>query len=260
MNRRRLAQLLVGHALAEGTPAGVVLRTSRGPGAAAAAAEVDAGHLRDGLVLAQLDPVLAALAAAWPTALRPAQRRLAAMPSRRLLQIPLLQTLSYLVLLSMLQAVVLELLDDKVLPAFLAMMPHVPPEHVAPVAAVRGVVVVALVVLPVLIGIVQWAPIRVPGLGLHLLTAREAAIAAALDESGAPADVRAGVAASFRGLSPGHATAAELDRVAEQRVAAAVVAHQRVATAARVLGLGVLVVGALVITATLYQFVAWMPS
>ncbi len=119
MNRRRLAQLLVGHALAEGIPAGPVLRQTRGPKAAAAAAEVEAGRLGAGLVLADVPADLASLAEAWPAALRPAQTRLAALPSRRLLQLPLIKTLGYLLLLATAQAIAMSLLDGKVMPSLL---------------------------------------------------------------------------------------------------------------------------------------------
>ena len=260
MDRRRLAQLLVGHALADGVPVGPVLRNSRGPKARAAAAEVEAGRLRAGLVLADLAPDLADVAEAWPAALRPAQTRLADLPSRRLLQLPLLKTLGYLLLLVTVQAVAMSMIDGKVLPTLIGLLPQNPIEQLALLGVIRGALVVAVLGLPAVIALTLWAPIRLPGVGPHLLRAREAAIAAALVDAGATADVQVRVFGTFRALSPGGATADELTQVVEDSVARARVAHRRIVTAVRTLGLGLLVLGAAAITITIYQFVSWLPS
>lgn len=261
MNRFRMTQLLVGHALAEGTPAGEVMRRAGSRSTPPAGATVDAGWLAVGLRADGFPADLAELAGAWPEALRPALRRLGRLPSQLVLFVRMGETLAYLMLIAMLQALVLSVLGNKVVPVFYKMAEEADVHHAgAWLALVDGAGVllgITLLIGPIALGLL-WLPVRLPGWSRHLQRAREAALAAALEEADAPADARRAVLGRFRVLKPAHATSVELDLVFERSAAACLAAQRRLVAVIRGVGLGALCLVALLSAAGVYNFVVRM--
>ncbi len=264
MRDLHIARLLAGHALAEERPLGPLLRALPSPRARRAAARAEAGDLADALDVLDLPADLVALATAWPGALRPAQRRLAAIPSTRLLQLPLVETLLYVGGLAGLQWMVFLLVELKIEPTLHEMgveMGHdlgvgqLMQFGLIPLGVLAAVV---LVLLGILVGVPD--PARLPGWGAHLRRAREAALAAALAEAGAPLEIRTALAADFRRLRMFDGSAAELDLVATQALSDTSAAHQRLVAAVRVVGFSVLALVAVLITAGIYGAIALLPA
>lgn len=253
-----MVELLAGHALAEGAPLGEALRWTRAPRAQAAAVEVEAGRLGAGLRLVRVPQEQVRLAAAWPEALRPAQKWLTRVPSRLILQIPLLQTMAYLLLVLTLQAGVVWLLEFRMLPGWMAIDRSRTFSSFGWLEPVRLALTCAVPLLMASMVLVAWVPERLLSWGKHLRRAREAALAAGLVEAGAPPEARREVFASFGGPVPEHATLAELELVLTCAVASAEASHQRIVTTVRAIGFGLLIAVAAAMTAGVYQFVAQM--
>jgi hypothetical protein len=255
MNRRRLTELLVGHAVAEGSAVADALRVSRAPQARAAAAAVQAGNLKAGLLLAGLPPEQARLADLWPPALGPAQRRLRPIPSPLVSLAPTLATLGYLMVIGLLQAAVLSMLSIKVLPSMVEMTGFIGRAHVfdsMPLAEIGLQVLLGVLVL--MFGVLAFAPHRVPGWGRHRIRAREAALGAALHEAGAPPEVWRAFASSLAALGSEHASQEELDGVMEQALGHAEASERWTTSILRGVGLGALGVVAFVTTVGIYQW------
>lgn len=252
MNRRRLTVLLVGHALAEDTSAGTALRDAGISGGLAAAAEADAGRLGSALRATHLGPQLGPLAEAWPSAVRAADRRLRRIPSSLVVQAQLLQTLVYLLAIALLQAMVLQVLSDKVRPSFLYFDVGAADGKWFMVELVRQLVLLGLPLLFAAIVATVVLPPLVPKVAGPLRRARQAAVAAALIETGAPADVRR----SFRGSTMDHATVEDLDRVFEASLTRSERAQRRVVVFVRAAGLGSLSLTALLTTMAVYLIIS----
>jgi hypothetical protein len=239
VNRDRLRELLVAHALAEGGDASVALQTAGGVESFAASAEVKAGRLASGLRKAGMADDLVRLAEAWPAALRPALRRLARIPSRVVHQIQLVEVATLLALVAYIQVAALGALQEKVLPAMAAMVAEgIGPDRlldgwVTPVSLVLILappVGLALAVLGFLF------PRFSPGWRRHMGLAREAALAAALDESDAPPEARRTFGTGFRRLDFEHSGQEELDLVLGRSIAQATATRRRVVAAVRFWG------------------------
>jgi hypothetical protein len=101
---------------------------------------------------------------------------------------------------------------------------------------------------------------RLPGWGGQRSRAREAVLAAALREAGAPPAAVAAHQRECRFLHGEGATVAELDAIAHASLAAAEVSHRRFTSAVRVVGFAVLTGLALATTATVYSTIAHLPG
>ncbi len=261
MKLARLRELLIGHALAEERPLGEALRAAGGPGSAAAAVEAEAGRLERALVLAGLPEDEAEVAGAWPAALRPAQERLALLPSRLVASVQLLQTAAYLGLLALFAGWALLVISSTMVPQLQMLgadlssggLPSV--DWFGPAGA--GLIVIGpLLMATAVLGL--WFPALHPGSRRHLKRAREAALAAGLRAAGAPDEAWQQVRASFRQLRLEHATAEELDLVCRQATARAEAAWRRLVASVRWIGLTVLCGLGAGATASLYRYIAEM--
>lgn len=261
MTPRRVTHLLVAHALAEGEPLGPLLRSL---GLIATAAE--AGRLGDSLRGLGIPADLAQLGERWPAAVRPALGRLARIPPALTLQVPLLQLVGYFVLIAVTQLGALWLSQLHVLPSLAAV--GADPAMGDTDVVLRLYLLLDVVLLGSLallfvgcVAVITRADSPTfPGGGRHTLHAREAALAAALLDSGAPAEVRNDIASSFqvlRGVGP---TAGELDLVFDHALERAGAARQRFVSLVRVVGLGILTLTALAATASMYVLVARLGS
>ena len=114
MTHRRLAELLLCHALADGEPAGSVLRSLVSISAVRAAPLADAGELERALGLVGFPKDQVWIAMRWPRSLRPALERLARLPEALVFEAPLLQALAYFTLIATLQLAAVILLQKLV--------------------------------------------------------------------------------------------------------------------------------------------------
>lgn len=259
MTSARARELLVGHALAAGEPIGPILRGAGKEGRVgqiAAAEAADAGDLTRALRLAGFPADLVAVAVAWPAAVRPAQRRLTRIPTSLVFHAPLVQTLSWFVGILCIQCAVLAILRLKVAPVFA----DISSSRAAFDWLYAGEIAFLVLGLPFFIAVLSgWAGrLGFVSWGRHLASARQAALAGALLESGAPSPL--GLAPYPLGASPGSASLAELDGVLLFSLAQAEAAHQRFVAATRFFGFGVLTLLALGATAEVYQAVALLST
>ncbi len=260
MRRRRLTELLVGHALAEGSSVADALRHSGGAPAIAGAAEVDAGDLIAGLRTARVADELAELGAAWPAAVGPARRRLDRRPDLFVKKVQLLEMLAYLYLVAGIQALALVALTRRPLDVAIQNIDGVAPGGLAWLPSVLGGLVVVEFGLLAAGVATLWFPRLVPGWGRSRRRSTVAAMAAALDESKAPAPVRQRLLAAWGTARHHEGTAADLDVVLESAIATEAAAHQRLLTGVRGVGLGTLTAAALVTTWAVYRLIAWIPQ
>lgn len=253
MRARRAAQLQAGHALADGLPLGEVLRGMSPAWCQAAAVDFEAGRLRAGLGRIGLPEDLISLAERCPAALGPAQRRLGQLPTAGGFRVPMVASLGYLLVLSLFQVVVALLITHRVEPAF-AEMGLDAPLALAPWVWVASPGVIALVVLCLLALSLTSVllPGRLGGWGVHLQRAREACLAAAVVEAGAPVGVQRQLAAGFRAFDAAPLGLLELEATVAVAVAEAVRRHQRAVAGVRLVGTGVLALVAAVMTAAIY--------
>lgn len=242
MRADRAGALIVVDALARGVPAGDRLDVVH-PRAASYLRE---GHLENALRELQLDPALARVCAAWPKAGKPALARFDALPSRVRFTTQLSQTLAYLAVVLLVELTVTGLLRSKV---FLVIETMGRDFHVSGmldvVAVAQGLVFLLLVpfLAWVLLGAVGWD--RLPGWARQLRRAKEAALGAALADSGAPEDVRAAAHRDFRTLHEPGLGALELDELYFESKAGAEAALERFLVAVRVVGFSLLTLLAL---------------
>lgn len=260
MKRGRLTELLVAHAATEGTSVGVALRQSGGPAAIAGASQVDAGQLLAGLRTARVEAGLAQLAEAWPAAADAARRRLDRLPDLRVKQAQLQEVLAYLFLVAGLQLLAALAMSSPLLADVTTALG--PPAEgglrwLFVLAIVLSVVEVALVVAS---GLVSRRPGLVPGWGGARRRARGAALAAAMQEAGAPAGLQAQVLEAAGGIAPSFATAAELELVLETALASEQAGHARLIAWVRGAGLGALAAAAAITTVAVYQTIAGIVS
>lgn len=249
MNHQRMTALLVGHALAEETPLGPMLRAQGAPGAAAAA---ESGDLDGCLQAISLAPDLRGLAGLWPAALRPAQQRLSAFPSPRIFQLPTLQVLSYIVIVGMVQAGALVLLLNRILPTFLAI--GIPPSTSEVLSWAPVLLFLLAAVFP---AAVWWSQQRGWwGWRRHYRRARQAALAAAMVEAGAPDEAQRALRERLSELGEVGADVRELEQLTVRALAMAEQAHQRAVSAIRLVGVGGLLLVAGTVTVTVYRMLA----
>jgi hypothetical protein len=251
---RRAATLIAVDALAHGLPVGTELREA---GFAGAAAKADAGQLAAALFELDVEPEVARVAAAWPRAAKPVLDRFESLLVTSRFRLNLLQTLGYFTLVWAVQAVVGVVLDNKVLPTLELVNSqfHSPGWGDAQVVFhFLTMAVVAPVALWALLGASGWS--RLPGWGRHLARAREAAVAAALQESEAPESVRAEVQRDFRQLNAPTLGQVELDAVFAEARASAERAINRFLITLRVVGLSVLTFSALGTLIAVYGSIA----
>lgn len=225
-------------------------------------------HLASGPQLRRLVSALAlgedvaALTEKWPRVLAPALRRLEQLPQRFRFRLHLAQTLVYLTLVAILQAIVISIVTVKVFPVFERMGVDLE----APVdmldwfsLTVGASLCLALPVgLWLVSGAVGWD--RLPGWGRSLARAREASLAAALLESRPPDDVRLAWLGRARWVGEPSLAQVDLDALALESSAAAERAMWGFLTRVRVVGLGVLTLNALGLLASVYAFVARLPG
>ncbi|MFH1463597.1 MAG: hypothetical protein ABIO70_04350 [Pseudomonadota bacterium] len=259
MKRHRLMGLLLGHTLAEGQPAGPLLRALPGEGAARAARAAEAGDLGAALAIAGLPADLIGLAARWPAALRPAQRRLDALPQPLPFLVPLLHQLGYLAMVALVQLEILLLLQTKVLPTFEALAAEVGSTAISPALDLLGAVALGDLALLAVLAVLALTAVRGAATGRgawgwvrHLRRAREAALLASLHDSAAPEAHRGAFAAACTALRGQGATPGELDMVIAQAEGGATLALERALTVLRVAGYGLLTVGALLMIMGVY--------
>ncbi len=258
MKPKRARQLLLGHALAEGTSVEAAIRESGAPFRGEDLLLAQAGRLEDALLRMGFDAPEARLAAAWPACLRPAQRRLASLPSPRGLQAQLLQVLVYVIWLLTAQAILLSVLVTKVVPTLAAMETELG-EVLGHVHLLDGLLAATSLSVPFLgaaLLAILALPRRLPAWGRQMVRAEEAARAAALLESGAPEDVRAAAWRGFRRLRGQFATAQELDLVLDRAIADATAAQARLVAVVRSVGLGLCVAVGAVTTGVIYHFIS----
>lgn len=248
MSPSRLAALMAGHALAEGSPVGEALRRSGWPRAIAAAGTVDAGRLAAGLVEAGLDADLSRLAESRPGAVKAAQRRLSQLPSAWELRTHLGATLLLLAVGATVYALILAFLHVKVVPVMERSAGFAHPGSVgldwdlSTVTALGvagqagGVVLLLLLAVP---------PERLPFWGGRLTRAREAALAAAVAE----VEEQAGTASGSPRVE---------DLVYERALAGLARTRQRLVAAVRLAGLSALATVAAATTLGFYEFLAEM--
>jgi hypothetical protein len=256
MRRDRLISLTVGHALAADAPLGPALRAL---GLTEAAALADAGVLHEALRIAGLRGSLGELAGVFPAAVLPAARRLGLLPGVLGFQGPLLQLLVYLGCGILGLRLGQRLLHAQVLPA-LAEMTAQPPDDIASLStlAVLAAAVIGVPVVGALLLSLAGSP-RLPGWGRALRVAREAALAAALWESGAPATLRNRLSATFLDPEVAGRDAADADRRAAAALGLARHNHARFVSAMRIAGLGALTLYAFATLAEIYGLLAQLP-
>lgn len=251
-----MTTLLVGHALAEDTPAGAALREAGLAEDLGAAGEANAGRLGSALRGVHLGSHLQVLADAWPASVRAADRRLRRIPSSFVMQVQLVEVLLYLFLIVVLQFAATSVLTAKVGPAFLYGQVGSADEHWFLVELAYEL---TRVMIPMLLaGLVAAVllPVLIPRVASPLRRAREAAMAAALVETGAPPEVRRIVAQGFRKGPPPEATVADLDRVFEASLTRSRQAQAQVVASVRTVGLAAVVFTALLTTMGVYLVIS----
>lgn len=240
MTPQRAALLAVTDGLSRDLPVGPGLRALSAPVATAAALASEQGALARALDLLSVDAELGAVMAAWPKAARPLLARWEQLPSRKGFALRLALTLFYLGLVLGLQLVVVAVLDAKVVPVLEALgrdFSRSPLLDLLPLA--EGLVLLLFPVgLWLALGASGWK--RLPGWGRHLQLAKEAALAAALCEAGAPEDVRASVQRDFLFLKDPVHGARELDVLFVEARADAERALERSLVATRLVGMALL--------------------
>jgi hypothetical protein len=251
----------VGHALAEERPLGQAIRAvSVDRQAVQAAAAADAGDLEHALRLTGMEPGLATLGAAWPAAVRPAQRRLARMPAKLVFQAPVLQLLGYCTLVGGFQLVIYQLLRTKVLPSMqeaLAETTATEPAELAVLATIWATAAIALGLPLVAIGVagVLGSPM-LPGWGRHLARAREAALVDGLLDAGAPQQYANEFMSSCTHLRGEGYTKADLASIFDLGLADAQRVHARFVAGLRLFAYGALIVLPAGLTLTIYQAIS----
>jgi hypothetical protein len=161
------------------------------------------------------------------------------------------QVLAYLVLIGLLQVFSVSLSISH-LPVFLEMVTEMSGQSrsSAPLQVAGVLVFIVVVVLPALV--LLWDRLGRWGWAGHLHRARQASLAAALVESGASPGVLQSFSPHLGRLEALGASAAELDLVASRAVARAEQSHASQVNLVRVLGLGLLLLSAGLITMVLY--------
>lgn len=256
MRRDRLISLTVGQALAADAPVGPALRALD---LAEAATLADAGALTEALRRAGLPAPLVVLATHFPPAVLPAARRLGLLPGAIRFQAPLLQLLFYLGLSTLGLQATQRVLHAYVLPTF-AEMTVQPVQSITSLSTLGALAALVLgaPVLGALLLSASGSP-RSPGWGRALRVSREAALAAALWESGAPAPLRNRLAANFLDPEAMGRNAADADRRATAALGLAHRSHARFVSAMRMGGLGALTLYAFGTLAEVYDFLAKLP-
>ena len=194
--------------------------------------------------------MLIELAACFPKAVAPAQRRLTQLPSPWVFRVPMLAALGYLVVLSLFGfSVAMSLLMAAGSLAELGMSQ--PPLTWVwwAVPAVTGTA--SLLALAGCAYSVDWSG-RIGRGGSPLQRAREACLAAAMVEAGAPHDLQRQLASSFGELAPDLFTLDELKLIIDRSLAEAMHRHQRVLLWTRVGGTGLLALAAALMVGSLY--------
>lgn len=206
-----------------------------------AASNLRAGQLEQALCELELDRELARVGALWPKAGKPALARFDALPSHAHFLWRLAQTLAWVVLVLLVELAVLGVLRFKVFPVVEKMFGDFDlPAMLDVVALAQGAVFALLVpvVAWVLLGASGWD--RLPGWGRLLLRAKEAALGAALVETGAPEDVRAAAHRGFRTLNEPTLGALELDEAYLEAKTGAEAALERFIVAVRLVSFALL--------------------
>lgn len=253
MTPRAAAAVLVGDALERGLPAGTGL--SALPLPASVARHAERGDLEALLRELTHDPLLGKVAVAWPKALAPALRRFEALPQRETFALHALQTAGYVFVVALIQLVMGAVLSLKVFPVLLKLH-H---DFDTPVALELSGVTSAVFLLgaiPVVLWLVGgasgWATL--PGWGRALLRAKEAAVAAALVESQAPAEVRQAFFSKLKWVTaPALAgQVVDLDVVSQRSTADATRALARFLAASRTVSYALLTLNAIGLLASVY--------
>ena len=250
-----MTTLLVGHAMAEDIPLGALLREVGQP---AAASDAEAGRLEQCLNQLQLSTDLTTIAKLWPAALRPAQRRLDALPSPLLFQLPMIQTLLWLVLIGVIQGWVIGALSLRVFPTLAVIGAEAGSSLSADALNVAPVGVVVFAVLLPIATLLMGRSERM-GWRRHYVRAQQAAMAAAMAEVDAPQSARSTLAEHFPALSQAGAHAEELDMVTAASLSLAEQSHRRTVAMVRLLGIGGLALVALLVTAHIYGTISTLP-
>lgn len=248
MNHQRMTVLLVGHTLAEGRPLGTLLRDLGEP---SAASHAESGDLDTSLRYLNLSEELRHLAQHSPSALRPTQERLAALPSPLIFQLPLLQTMGYLAMVSVLQGFSILMLRSKILPTLQEMT--VDPSFDFIQLATLGLGAL-IVFLPV--GTRLLSRQRPWNWSLHYERARQAAVAAGMAAAGASPEARREFSERLPLLAQDGSSVAELDLIIDRSLVLAEQAQQRLVSIVKLIGIGGLVGIASLITVNIYQIIA----
>lgn len=246
------ALMLVADSLARDLPANAQLTELSLPRPMLTAAS--SGTLPPLLHELRVEPDVAALAKVWPRALAPALRRVERLPNTFVFQLHLAQTAAYLFFVGVLQLAVTAVLSLKVFPVFEAMGDTMGSTDLFDLMGTTSFFF-ALGALPVIawvaLGLPGWR--RMPGWGRDYARAREATLAAALLEAGAPDDVRSAWLKQGRLVRESTQAEGDLDAVARD---AAVSVEQRMArfvATVRVLGLSLLTLNAAGVLVTVYS-------
>ena len=249
MKIQHMIALLVGHTLAEGRPIGPLLRDLGEPGAASRS---ESGSLEESLQYLNIEEPLRRMAMLCPGALQPTQKRLAALPSPLLLQLPLIQALGYLALVGLLQGLCLMVLQLKVLPNLEDLTESTSSIDIIQLAPLG--LGALCVLLPVTIRLLSRQ--RSFGWSLHYERARQAAMAAGMAAAGATMETRREFSDQVPLIDHAGASAAELDLIFDRSLTLAEQAHQRLVSLVKLLGIGGLLGIAALVTLNIYTFIA----
>lgn len=257
MTPNEAAKVLIADSLERGLPLADGLSDVKGIGFLHSAAQ--SGKVREVLTSLSVDAEVAAVAERWPRALAPTLRRLEEIPGGFASGLHVAQTGAYVFFIAVVQLVVGSALRAKVLPVFFGMAKDfaLPSLDVADSLATVFLVLLVPLFAWLVAGAVGWR--RLPGWGRELERAKQAALGAALLESGAPDDVRLAFFSSQKWLGDGSLDAVDLDTVRARSIAAAEVKLQRFVVMARVVSLAVLTLNALSILSVIYVTIARLP-
>ncbi|MFT3711914.1 MAG: hypothetical protein QM817_30100 [Archangium sp.] len=251
------ATVLIADSLERGLPLADGLSDVKGIGFLHSAAQ--SGKVREVLTSLRVSNEVVDVTERWPKVLAPTLRRLEEIPGGFASGLHVAQTGAYVFFIAAVQLFVGTALRNKVLPVFFEMAKDRELPYLGLADSLATVFLVLTIPLFAWLaaGALGWR--RLPGWGRELERAKQAALGAALLESGAPDDVRLAFFSKQKWLGDGSLDAVDLDVVRARCIAAAEVKLQRFVVTARVVSLSVLTLNALGMLAAVYATLAQLP-